>query len=447
MYKRKIIVAFLVLMLTIGALFSPYGLASTKEHEGVTIHGIIGAFGRFDPLWGPYDGPPEGNPLVHEFEKETGIRVEVEKVIFANLADKEMLELTSPKGYASFVTINSNWYARFAEYLEPLEKYINNPKFPEFNWNDVTEAGKKVVTINSTIYGFPLYVYSPLVAYRKDLYEQHGLTSPDTWTELAENAEKLTVDLSGDGKVDRYGISFIAKKAECIWWPLSCLYGFGGKVFDKNRNVVIDNERGIASFKTFCRLIPSCPPGILGNEFDTVNLQFRDDKIAMNLTWPYMIKQMRETVLSEDMVSNMGIARIQGDTFQGEETKGAFIDGWGISIPKNVSEKEKDAAYLFINWLASRSTMRAWQFTKTPGPPALRSVLLDPEVIKMNPEFPPLEEQMKIGETLQSTPQWFEIEEVLRNYYQEGIGGMATPEYAMHQAAGEIRQIMEAGQD
>ena len=438
-YKKKMGIMAILMTLVVGvgmSCFSVAAMANSKPYAGTTLRGIIGSWSRFAPLFGAYDGPPYGCALMRDFEKETGIKIEVSKIIFANLAEKQMLELTSPAGYASFLTVNFNWYPRFKDYLEPLNEYLVDSRFPEYDWNDVTEGGKKGLTLEDVIYGFPLYVYSPTVMFRKDLYAEAGLIPPKTWSGLVDISGKLTVDVDGDKAIDRYGITFLGKKAEIPWWPISCLYAFGGQILDEDMKPIIDNQVGVEAFETFCALQPYCPPGVLGNELDTMHLQFRYGKVAQYIGWPFFAKQIRQTMLPEDMIAKLGVFGIPGEG----RTKGALVEGWGTAIPKNAPHK--DAAYLFINWLSSTSTMRDWQFTRTSGPPALKSVLSDPEVIEANPEYVALQQQLKVASTVPRIPEWFEIQEALQTYYGKGFGGEITPEAAMHQAAKEIDNAM-----
>src|SRR5690606_29147529 len=45
--------------------------------------------------------------------------------------------------------------------------------------------------------------------YRTDLFEEAGLTPPETWDEFIEVAKKLTVDTDGDGSIDRWGFAMV----------------------------------------------------------------------------------------------------------------------------------------------------------------------------------------------------------------------------------------------
>ncbi len=55
-------------------------------------------------------------------------------------------------------------------------------------------------------YLVPEMAFPQVVWYRADLFEEKGLTAPTNWEEMLEAAKALTVDLDGDGTIDRYGL-------------------------------------------------------------------------------------------------------------------------------------------------------------------------------------------------------------------------------------------------
>src|SRR5690606_28719970 len=55
----------------------------------------------------------------------------------------------------------------------------------------------------------PLFTITTGLLYRTDLFEEAGLTPPETWDEFIEVAKKLTVDTDGDGSIDRWGFAMV----------------------------------------------------------------------------------------------------------------------------------------------------------------------------------------------------------------------------------------------
>lgn len=93
-----------------------------------------------------------------------------------------------------------------------LEMGMGVDNLPELLGDEYMDGLLEAAIENSTVDG--VFVYMPwqnnttAMVYRKDLYEEKGLSIPTTWDEFLENAKALTEDLDGDGRIDRYGAAF-----------------------------------------------------------------------------------------------------------------------------------------------------------------------------------------------------------------------------------------------
>ncbi len=91
------------------------------------------------------------------------------------------------------------------------------------------------------IYGIPWTVDTNVIAYRPDLFKKAGIdTFPDTWDEFFQTAKKLTMDTTGDGKIDQYGFAFPAGSAPGgTMWFLVTYY-----LWSNGRNMVEPDGAG-----------------------------------------------------------------------------------------------------------------------------------------------------------------------------------------------------------
>ncbi len=55
-------------------------------------------------------------------------------------------------------------------------------------------------------YGVPWITFPHVLVYRKDWFDEKGLSAPQTWDEWYQVAKELTEDTDGDGKIDRWGM-------------------------------------------------------------------------------------------------------------------------------------------------------------------------------------------------------------------------------------------------
>lgn len=63
----------------------------------------------------------------------------------------------------------------------------------------------RTLTVGDEIWGLPDWSMHTSVWYRKDLFEEKGLSIPTTWEEFKACAEALCIDSNGDGNTDIYG--------------------------------------------------------------------------------------------------------------------------------------------------------------------------------------------------------------------------------------------------
>jgi len=104
---------------------------------------------------------------------------------------------------------------------------------------------------------------------RTDLAKEKGLLIPRTWNEFLDFAEKLTVDLDGDGVIDRYGTVVPLGPSNCLDdWFYGRLLSNDVHVLKENKEVVIDKppyrERALETLRFLKQLSKYSPPGATG---------------------------------------------------------------------------------------------------------------------------------------------------------------------------------------
>jgi len=97
-------------------------------------------------------------------------------------------------------------------------------------------AWESVRRPNGEICGIPFLLESLIGLYNKDLFERAGIVPPTvehpwTWSDMRAAARRLTVDTSGDGATDRWGVAIGLRNSANIVMNLSI--SFGGSFFRK----------------------------------------------------------------------------------------------------------------------------------------------------------------------------------------------------------------------
>jgi len=104
------------------------------------------------------------------------------------------------------------------------------------------------------VFGLPRGVHPVMLAYRADLTEAAGidLSKAQTWDEFFEMLEPVTGDADGDGRPDRYALSFWYTQKDSI--EVLLLQG-DGRLFDERGIAVLDEDRNA---ELLARLVSWC---------------------------------------------------------------------------------------------------------------------------------------------------------------------------------------------
>jgi ABC-type glycerol-3-phosphate transport system substrate-binding protein len=100
---------------------------------------------------------------------------------------------------------------------------------------DITDvAWASVTRPDGMVSGIPFVMESLIGLYNKDMFEKAGIPPPTfekpwSWADLRTAAIRLTVDTTGDGAVDRWGVAIGLRNSGNIVMNLSI--GFGGSFF------------------------------------------------------------------------------------------------------------------------------------------------------------------------------------------------------------------------
>ena len=152
--------------------------------------------------------------VIPEFTKETGIKVEIDKLEYMKMRDKQLLEMSKPKGDYDLISYVIMWKTEYVSkgLLRPLAPFFTNAGLadPDYDAADLvpgyvqaigTVGGRKGYLPGPTasVYGVPFGTETSMFAYRKDIFDKHGWKVAQ---DLRRNAEALQ---AGKGKRTRHG--------------------------------------------------------------------------------------------------------------------------------------------------------------------------------------------------------------------------------------------------
>ena len=421
-------------------LFSAWGNAQASpyaKYAGTTI--VINW-----PAHAFYDAATK---LIPEFTKETGIKVEVDKVEYMRMRDKQSLEMSKPKGdydLISYVCMWKNEYV-FKGLLAPLAPFFTNPGLadPTYDPGDLVPAylattgmvgGKKGYLPGPTaaLYGVPFGSETSIFAYRKDIFDKHGLKPPKTYDEMLKLAATIR-----QKEPSMYGVTMRGEAGHQVQhaW-LNHLTPYGGEAFDDKWEPAFHKEPSIKAIKAMVQIVKTGPPGISTFAFGAMADAFLLGHATMFL----------DATAICGMVRNPNVSKVQGKVAYALHPKAVKhsteTGGFGIAIPANSTKKE--AAFLFMQWMTSKAADR--KIAKLGGMPNRISTLKDPELQKELPEFSAILENLKYAnpDWRPIIPEWPEISmQHVGIALHEAITGKKTPEKAMSDVVEPVRKIME----
>jgi len=304
--------------------------------------------------------------ILPEFTKETGIEVEVDQLPYLKMRERQTLELGQEDGeydLIAYVVFSKADYV-YADQLENLARYFMNPKLSD-----------------------PSYDETSILGYRKDIFEKHGLSVPETYEEMLELACKIPELEPGMGGLS----SRAASGHHASHAFLLHLAPLGGRIFDDAWNPIVNNAAGVQAAEALKKIVDCGPEGASSFGFGEALASFLAGDTAMFLDTTIVAGQIDNPEKS-NVVGKVGWALHPMGTRRGSQT-----GGFGIGIPKNAENKE--AAFLLMQWLTSKKGDKLVALAG--GNPSRFSTHADAEV---NAKFPHMK---TFGEALEhADPDW-----------------------------------------
>jgi sorbitol/mannitol transport system substrate-binding protein len=280
-----------------------------------------------------------------EYEKEAGVKLNWLVLDENTLRQRVTTDIATKGGQFDIVTIGlyetpiwgkQGWLVAFDDLPA------------SYDANDILPTVKDALSYQGHLYSVPFYAESSMTFYRKDLFQEAGLTMPEhpTWSQIAQFASKL------DDKAK--GVSGICIRGLPGWGENMALLGlignvYGGVQFDMNWKSAVNSEAWNNAINAYVNLATKDgPPGVVGNGFnENLNLMsegkcaiWNDATVAAGL----LFDPKRSKVADK-----LGFAQNPVETW---DKGGAWLWAWALGVPS--SSKHADEAKKFIEWATSK---------------------------------------------------------------------------------------------
>jgi multiple sugar transport system substrate-binding protein len=386
--------------------------------------------------------------LLPEFTKQTGIKVEVDRLAVPRMKDKQLLEMAKPQGDYDLVCYVVMWKGEYVKknLIRELDPFFKNPALadPSYDISDIVPKYLENIGLvggpkgylagpGAKLYGIPYGAETSVLAYRRDIFAKHNLSAPTTYDEF-DKLLPILKDKSGIGALTSRGQA----GHQCVHAWLLHLNPLGGKIFDDKWNPVFNNDVGVKALEFLKKISDTGPVGVPGYGQGEMITSFLQGQSAMYL----------DSSLIFGQVNNPAISKIAGQVSYVVHPKGVRYSsqsgGLGLAIPKNA--KNADAGFLLMQWLTSKAQDKA--VAKMGGVPTRNSTLADIDMVRQYPEYITLRQQLQYSDPdwRPIIAEWDEINvQALGVAVSEALTGKKTAKAALDGIVPKVRDIMTRG--
>ncbi len=333
------------------------------------------------------------------WEKETGCKVKVVEVPTAEMFTKIMQEFRAGTGAYDALNVIPAWMPDLVQAgaLEQLDSYVDKYKFRDELKGIAPTYRDNQMTVNGKIYGFPDDGDVFLFYYRKDIFARadlkkafkekynYDLAPPKTWKQFDEIGSFLTEKLKGEGV---YGGAFFREPPYTMFMFQERFRVEGGKFFDAaNMKATVNSAVGVKVLTEMRKENRFMPPGVEKFGFVENLATFLKGQSAMTISWPPYGRFAAGYLANEKALDWVPKSTVAGKVGYALPPGGHPELAAGFALSVASTSKQKEAAYLFIQWLNSEEI--SGKRVKLPyalRDPFRTSHFKDPEYAKLWPD-------------------------------------------------------------
>jgi len=358
--------------------------------------------------------------LIPEFEKLTGIKLHLEEEPESRWSEIVESNLSSGKKVYDIIACAPlfAWKWAPAGLLEALDKYLNDPSLTDKSWYNLEDFSKAVMRIcrwsgkpgdpegEGSIWMIPYMMEASIFTYREDVFKNLNLSPPDTWDDLLEAIEDIRTKWAVEAKrhpLILRGARFLV----AIGAYPSILAGYGARDLDEKLNPLYSRNEFVRASEIYVNVMRrGCPPFDLFSKVSWTDVRdlMAEGDFAMTIDCDFFAYTWENPKLSK-VHGKLAYAPVP----RGPAGRGSKIWAWSLTIPS--SSKNKEAAWLFIEWATSKPILLSTAVKYGNLTPPRRSVLDD----------------QAFREVVEKWGDGTWIEAVKKTYSKYSIGSFFTP--------------------
>ena len=380
--------------------------------------------------------------LIHEFQKESGIRVNLLRQPTDSDQRRQSLVIALDAGQSNpdVFLMDVVWISQFAAsaWLQPLGDFVRK---------DAVNLGaffpgvlKLADNYQGDLVALPVYVDGGLLYFRKDLLQKQGISRPpETWDELV----KYSLAVQGEMRRTRssfYGFLWQGAQYEGLICDFLEFAGSNrGGIIIRDGQIRLntpENREALQFMQDLIQRYKISPPSTYTEmREEQVRLAFQRGDALFERNWPYAWALHQRP--NSPVRGRTGIAPLPH--FPSGKSI-STLGGWHIGISR--FSNEKPAAWAFVKYVVSHRIQKklALDLGWNPG---RRDVYDDPEVLKKMPHLARLGEVFENAAPRPTRPYYTEVSEVLQRYLNGALAGKLTPAAALEVAQKDAQAIVD----
>lgn len=370
-------------------------------------------------------------PYFAEVEKafeaaNPGIDVKFEIVPWDVLLQKLTTDITAGTN-ADLSIIGTRWLIDFVQQgiAEPLDGYIT----PEFK-DRFIETFLSPSIMDGKTYGLPIAASARAMYYNKSLFEKAGIANPPAnWTELKDAAAKIKA--TGP---DAFGFGLQGKEIETDVYFYYGMWSYGAEILDKDGTSGLDNPGAIEAAKLYKSMIDEglTQPGVTSNSREDVQNLFKQGKVGMMITAPFLSNQIKEE--APDL--KYGVAAIPAGPTGARGTYGVTD-----SLVMFQNSKNKEEAWKLVDFLFT--TEQRAKFTQGEGFLPVNKEEAKMDYYVNNADLAAFTALLPDARFAPVIPGWEEVAQITSDAMQKIYLGDGEPEATLKDAAAKADAILK----
>lgn len=286
--------------------------------------------------------------LAPKFTALTGIEVKVDILSYPELLSKLTADFVGKSRNYDVVTMDVVWAGQFAEagYTVALNDLMKRDA-AQLDLADIyPNVLKGLGQYKGKQVAFPFAAYSNVLVYRKDVFDQAGIKTPDTMSELIADAAKIT-----DPAKNIYGWAGNGRKgapAAQDWMQYNAQ--IGGSILGPDGKPTLNSAANVQSLTIYRDLFnKSAPPGASNYDWAARHEAYRQGIIASHQTWSISLASYENPEISKVV----GKTKVVLAPTEAGMPKVYGMGGWALGINASIDDKKQAASWEFIKWAGS----------------------------------------------------------------------------------------------